>query len=172
MALQSGRVGVASDQVDVFGKVKAAGSSSNMEIRVNEEDQPQWRKKGTEDWQNFSSGALLGWNVPDDRLELHGMTRGDSKCVLNGGGYFEEDGVYYFKIDMTLTQSVNNDLWWVENIPYTGNPSNILFAQNKATKLMYAVRICYEVGYTALTNIANRQLPAGDYLICGTMQKS
>lgn len=55
MALQSGRVGVAPDQVDVYGRV--TGTASNMETRVNEDGKPQWREKGTEEWQNFKGGV-------------------------------------------------------------------------------------------------------------------
>lgn len=60
MALQSGRVGVRNDQVDVHGRILGEGSSSNIEIRVSDEGKPQWREKGTEEWQNFSGG-----NIPE-----------------------------------------------------------------------------------------------------------
>lgn len=58
MALKSGRVGVRNDQVDTYGRIVSEGLS-NMETRVNEEGKPQWREKGTEEWQNFSGGGAI-----------------------------------------------------------------------------------------------------------------
>lgn len=105
MALKSGRVGVAPDQVDVYGKIKAAGSGSNMEIRVNEEGQPQWREKGTEDWQNFSSGGI-GWNIPQNLLSSD-YTVGP-KVTEHSGGYYVDGTIVYIDIYVTTSAAITS----------------------------------------------------------------
>lgn len=135
MALKSGRVGVAPDQVDVYGNVKAAGSGSNMEIRVNEDDQPQWRKKGTEEWQNFSGGGGLGWNVPPELLSAEGITNHDGTLVE--GGMYVDGSIVYVDIKCTvINTSQSSYIFGGFPAPNTSLSDLFLCIQNDDTKVI------------------------------------
>lgn len=177
MALKAGRVGVAKDQVDEFGKIIGGATPANVYTKTQCDNKFETKahigglqfrdNSGTAqyklpngDWVNFSSGGGgIGFNIPEDLLQTDART--NNETVIDSGGYAVVDGVLYVDfvfhntnsqagmgmISITLDEIVTNPDTYALYTP-ANNSYNAGYAIKKDTE------------HTVLIGIYNGGLPA------------